>query len=110
MNTYPGIRSSIATLNIAYHAVAHFIKTHQGPIFKTEDGINQEDAQMSTKIWRSDVGDLFHDECFAPEESREGYEHVAIDDLLSEDECASCGGEFFTDDGDEDDEGDVDVE
>ena len=62
------------------------------------------------KVWRSQQGMLFHDDCFEAGESRDDYTLVSPSDLEADDECESCGGFFFDVEDDDIDDSDDDSE
>jgi hypothetical protein len=57
--------------------------------------------EKSTKVWKDDKGQYFHDGCFEDNETREwrlanGFTAVkSLDDLDEDEECGSCGGQFL---------------
>lgn len=67
------------------------------------------------RVWKNDSdGKLYHEMCFEPGESKEGFSPVKLDDLQDDDSCESCEGNFLVGvlesghelDGDDDDDDD----
>lgn len=58
------------------------------------------------KVWRNVKGELFHDSCFMPDETRDGHKRMNMDALDGLDTCAACSDpfEFDEDNDDTDDE------
>jgi len=53
-------------------------------------------------VWReTKTGDLFHDECFEKDESKEGFTAVTTNEVDDKDSCKSCGGAFDLEDEEE---------
>lgn len=66
-------------------------------------------TEMKEPIWRSDTepGKLYHDACFAEDETRDGYTKVERLVDVEEMDCAACGGPFLAEpdiDTDDDDD------
>lgn len=71
--------------------------------------LNIREVGMGKKpqVWRSEAdGKLFHEDCFAEGESRDGFNPVKLDELEVDDECESCGGVFLIGLSPEDEDGD----